>query len=130
MADNQHALEGEAIELAEKRGSKVRHRLAMTVISGLLFFPACVTMTPEARLSGEIYWQAAKECESRHRTLHLDRIDTDGSASMHADAETRHELPAFNACYRKAVGAAAEKRRQAGLPVPETLNLEPTADLD
>jgi hypothetical protein len=102
----------------------------MAVISGLLCFPACATMTPEARLKDEIYWEAAKECESRYRTLHLDRIDLDGSASMHADAESRHELPAFNECYRQGVRTRAEKRRQAGLPVPETLNQEPTADLD
>ncbi len=102
----------------------------MTVISGLLFFPACASMTPEARVSDEIFWEAAKACESRHRTLHLDRIDSDGGVTMHADAETRHELPAFTECYRKGVRAGAEKRRQAGLPVPETLNLEPTAEID
>jgi hypothetical protein len=102
----------------------------MAVITGLLFFPACATMTPEAQLSNEIFWQAAKECESRYRTLHLDRIDTDGNVTMHADAETRHELPAFTECYRQGVRTRAEKRRQAGLPVPETLNQEPTAEID
>jgi hypothetical protein len=113
-----------------EKGSKVRRRLAMTVISGLSFFPGCATMTPEARLNGEIYWEAAKACESRHRTLHVDRIDPDGSVTMHADAESRQDLQAFTECYRKGVRAGAEKRRQAGLPVPETLNQEPTAEID
>ena len=49
---------------------------------------------------------------------------------MHADAESRHELSAFTECYRNGVRAGAEKRRQAGLPVPETLNQEPTAEID
>jgi hypothetical protein len=99
-------------------------------MAALLFFPACGSMTPEKRIADEIYWEAAKECESRHRTLHLDRIDSEGNVSVHADAESRIELPAFNTCYQRAVRARAEKRRQADLPVPDTLNLEPTADLD
>jgi hypothetical protein len=64
-------------------------------MSGLPLFVACATMTPDARIADEIYWDAAKVCEFRYRSLHLDRIDTDGNASLHADAETRMDLPAF-----------------------------------
>jgi len=111
------------------RARYARRGAASALLAGLLL-SACGSMTPEKRIADEIYWEAAKECESSHRTLHLDRIDSEGNASMHADAESRIELPAFNACYQKGVRARAEKRRQAGLPVPDSLNLEPTADLD
>ncbi len=99
-------------------------------ILALLFAAGCETMTPDARLRHEIFWEAAKACESRYRTLHIDRIDTDGNVSLHADAESRVELPAYNACYRDGVRAQIEARRKAGLTVPEMPQQEPTADLD
>ena len=105
-------------------------RVAATVMSGLPLLVACATMTPDARVADEIYWDAAKACEFRYRTLHLDRIDTDGNASLHADAETRMDLPAFIGCYRQGVRSRVEQRRQAGLSVPDTLNHEPTAEID
>jgi hypothetical protein len=95
----------------------------------LLFVAGCETMTPEARLRSEIFWDAAKACESRYRTLHIDRIDSEGNVSLHADAESRHELPAYNACYQDGVRTQVEARRKAGLTVPE-MPQEPTADLD
>lgn len=106
----------------------MRHRLAIAV--ALLCLAACATMPPEAQLRNEIFWEAAKECESRHRTLHLDLIDPGGNVTMHADAESRHELRPFLECYRRAVRARVEQRRQAGLPIPKTLNQEPTAEID
>lgn len=110
-------------------GGGVRHRWTAAVIGGLACLTGCA-MTPEARVSNEIFWEAAKECEFRYRTLHLDRIDPDGNASMHADADSRQELPAFIGCYRQGVRTRIEQRRQAGLPVPDTLNREPDADID
>jgi hypothetical protein len=90
----------------------------------------CASTTLETRLSNEIYWDAAVECESRYRTLHLDQIDRDGNVTMHADAESRHELRPFIECYQKGVRARIDKRRGAGQPLPENLNLEPTAEVD
>jgi hypothetical protein len=98
--------------------------------SALLLAAGCATMTPEAWLRNELFWDAARECESRYRTLHLDRIDADGGITMHADAETRSELQPFTACYRQAVRVRIEERRRAGLPIPETLSQEPTVELD
>ena len=40
------------------------------------------------------------------------------------------ELPAFITCYRDGVRASVDQRRQAGLPVPDTLNQDPSADID
>lgn len=87
-------------------------------------------MSPGAKLRNEVFWEAAKQCEGRYRTLHLDRIDIGGGITMSADAESRSELASFRECYKQAVHDRIEQRRQAGLPVPEELSTEPTADLD
>jgi hypothetical protein len=105
-------------------------RILILIAGGLLLAPGCTTMTPEARLRNEVFWEAAKECENRYRTLHLDNIDTGGGISMHADAETRSELQPFLRCYRQAVKDRVEGRRQAGLSVPDELNEEPTAEIE
>jgi hypothetical protein len=97
--------------------------------SAVLLAGGCASSTRDG-LRVEIYWDAAVECESRYRTLHLDHVDMDGNVTMHADAESRHELQAFTDCYRKGVQARIERRRQAGLEVPDTLNREPTAEID
>jgi hypothetical protein len=107
----------------------VTNRSASVILVALLFAAGCGTMTPEARTRSEIFWEAAKPCESRYRTLHIDRIDSDGNVSMHADAESRHELPAFNECYRQGIRAQVEASKRAGLPVPD-MPQDPTADLD
>ena len=86
-------------------------------------------MSPEARLRSEMFWEAAKMCESRYRTLHIDRIDTEGNVGLHADAESRHELPAFNECYRKELKAGVEAKRKAGIEVPD-MPTDPSADVD
>ena len=96
----------------------------------LLWLSGCITMTPEAQIRNEVFWDAAKECESRYHTLHLDNVDAGGHLTMHADAETRIELAPFRSCYREAVHARVEERRRTGAPVPDTLLEEPTADID
>jgi hypothetical protein len=108
----------------------MRRGSAVAVVNGLLFLAACATMTPEARVRDEIFWDAAKECESRYRTLHVDRIDSDGSVTAHTDAESRMDLASFSTCYRQGVETRVERRRQAGLPVPEGLNQELTVEID
>ena len=102
--------------------------LPITVMA--LLVAGCASMSPEARLRNEVFWQAATQCENRYRTLHLDRIDTGGGISLHADAETRSELRPFEDCYRQAVKDLIEQRRRAGLPIPDELMVEPTVELD
>jgi hypothetical protein len=108
----------------------MRQRMMIGLPVGLLLLVGCASMTPEARLLNELYWDAAKACEARYHTLHLDTIDQDGSVSIHADADSRSEYRPFVACYQEEVRARIEKQRQAGLPVPEALNRELTVELD
>ena len=105
-------------------------RLRALAAGSLLLVAGCVTMTPEAKLRNEVFWEAAKECEGRYRTLHLDNIDPSGGITMHADAETRAELAAFKQCYAKAVQTRVDARRKAGEPVPPELLEEPSVSLD
>ena len=35
---------------------------------------------------------------TRYRTLHVDQIDSEGNVRMHADAESRIDVPRFNEC--------------------------------
>jgi hypothetical protein len=106
------------------------YRTAIRCILVVLVFAACESMSPDARLRSEIFWDAAKACESRFRTLHIDRIDSEGNVSMHADAESRMDLPRFNECYREGLRARIEDRRRAGLTVPDMPVPEPSAELD
>ena len=57
-------------------------------VAGLALLGAgCVSMTPEQRLSHEIFLDAAGHCESRYHTLHVDQVDLDGNVSPPATVE-------------------------------------------
>ena len=90
----------------------------------------CVTLTPEQKLSHELFVESAVQCESRYHTIHVDQISPDGGLSIHSDADSRTEYRYFVACYHEALKARAEARRKAGLPVPEALTTEKDVDLD
>src|SRR5262245_32143834 len=99
------------------------------VVAALVVASGCLSMTPEERIRNDIFWDAARTCEARYRTLHIDRIDREGNVSLHADAESRHELPAFNNCYRQGIQSDVEAKRRAGITVAE-MPSDPSADLD
>jgi len=111
---------------------RTRPRDLCLIATALALAAGCATgpMSPEARLRSDLYWDAARQCESRYRTLHLDRIDLDGNVSMHADADTRADLEPFRKCYRDTLKTEVEHRQQAGLAVPAMPPREPSADLD
>ena len=108
----------------------MRTLVILVMVTITLVAGCAAAMSPGARLRNEVFWEAATQCENRYRTLHLDRIDTDGGISLHADAETRSELQPFQKCYRQAVNDLVEQRRRAGLPIPDELTVEPTVELD
>jgi len=92
----------------------------------LLCYAGCAGMA-ESRARGEVYWGAAKVCEGHYRTIHIDRIDSEGNVTAHSDADTRSELQAFTACYHDEVSKVVGK---GGPGVPANLNKEPGVDLD
>jgi hypothetical protein len=90
----------------------------------------CVTLTPEQKLTHELFVEAAGECESRYHTIHVALVGLDGSLQARADADSRGQYRAFVDCYHDALKARAEARRKAGLPVPEALMQEHDVGLD
>jgi len=106
-------------------------RAAQVIFAGLALLGAgCVSMTPEQRLSHEIFLDAAGHCESRYHTLHVDQVDLDGNVKVHADADTRSEIRQFTACYRDTIKDRVDSLRKSGKPVPDLLTKEPDIELD
>jgi len=90
---------------------------------------ACSTMTTEQRLRVDLFWEAARECD-HFGTLSVTGIDVEGTVSLRANADSRAEFRPFMECFRQAVGARIERRRQAGEAIPPELLKEPTAEID
>ncbi len=78
----------------------------------------------------DVYWGAARACEHRYATLHVDHLGLDGALSLSAGADSRSEFASFRDCYWKGVATRVEQRRAAGLPVPDAMNLTPDIDLE
>jgi len=93
-----------------------------------LLVVGCAT-TPEDRLryalATDVYWDAARECESRFRSLHRKTVAVNGNLDLDVDAGQTHEVPYFAKCYWEGIAARVEKRRAAGLPMPEPFELKP-----
>ena len=89
----------------------------------------CVTMTPEQKVSHELYVEAAHACQTRYHTIHVDLVGLDGSLQISAEAESRSEYRPFVACYHETLKGFAESRRKAGLPVPDGLMQEHDVEL-
>ena len=50
--------------------------------------------------------------------------------SLRANADSRAEFRPFMDCFRQAVAARIERRRQAGELIPPELSKEPQAEID
>jgi hypothetical protein len=105
----------------------MKHRI--WIVLGLLC-AGCVTLTPEQKLSHELFLEAAGQCESRYHTIHVEQVDLDGNIKARSDADSRAQYRDFVACYHQGLKARAEARRKVGLPVPEALTTEKDVDLD
>lgn len=99
----------------------------------LLLAIGCAT-SPEMKLRNEmvteVYWDSARECERRFSMLHIDHIGIEGDLSLNVEAVQTHEVPRFAECYWKGIAQRVERRRQANLALPDSLNLKPAVDFD
>lgn len=102
---------------------------AVAVVGLAITCGACAGTT-ENDFFLDVYWTAARECEAQHTSLHVDRIATDGSLSVSAPSDSRIDAARFRECYWAGVPARIERRRGAGLPVPEGANPHPGIDID
>jgi hypothetical protein len=101
-------------------------RRLVVVVS--LALAGCAT-TPEGRLRQtlvtDVYWDAARECEHRFRSLHLKTLGTNGDLDLDVDAGQTHDIPAFAQCYWAGIEKRVDARRTAGLPMPATFEMHP-----
>jgi hypothetical protein len=107
-------------------------RIHFVVVVGLAV-GACAALSPrsaENEFFLDVYWTAARECEAQYRTFHVERIAPDGGLSLNAAADSRVGAAGFRECYWTGVPARVERRRAAGLPVPQDANLHPDIDID
>src|ERR1700757_3951584 len=97
-----------------------------------LFLIYGCALSPEAKLRNEIvsevYWEAARGCP--HRAFHIDRIALNGDLTLRVDSGRTAGVPWFVECSRQGIAARVDARRQAGLPVPDSVNLTPEVDVD
>jgi len=109
------------------RLARLGHRTLTGWVIALLLV-GCAT-TPEGRLRNamvtEIYWDATLECEVHFRSLHRNHIALNGDLELDVDAGQTQDIPYFAQCYWEAIAARVEKRRAAGLPMPEPFELKP-----
>lgn len=108
---------------------EAKRAMAAAVMIPLLV-GACAS-TPESRLRKEIwdvYWLSARACGPRFTNFYVDSINLDGSVTLVGHTSTGIED--FRACYWKSVETAIEKRRAGGLPVPQTVSLQPPVDIE
>ena len=85
--------------------------------------------TSESRLRHglvtEVYWDAARECEHRFRALHLKAIVVSGDVDLDVDAGNTQDIRPYAQCYWDGIAVRVEKRRAAGLPMPDPFELKP-----
>ena len=101
----------------------------------LVVLTGCAGLTPEqTKLRNDmllnVYGDAARECEGRYATMHVVRVSPEGNLSLIADANSRAEAKPFGVCYREGIRVRTERRRAAGLPVPEQVNTDPAIAID
>ncbi len=108
-------------------------RAAWLALAGACLAAGCAT-SPGTRGENEfflnVYWDAARDCENRHHTLHIARLLLEGDLQLDADQDTRIEFRAYVACYYAGIRERVERRRQAGQPVPENVKLEPPVEIE
>ena len=106
--------------------SRTRHAFLATVL-----IAGCATAASHEHAAHmDVYFSAARECERRNLTVHVERVFQNGDVAIYTDQDTRIEVARFINCYRETIRRNVDTFRQAGRPLPETINLEPEVDID
>ncbi|MGH7407488.1 MAG: hypothetical protein ACREKF_05710 [Candidatus Methylomirabilales bacterium] len=102
--------------------------VSLPLLAGfVLLVAACASVTPEEEARHTLFWDAARECEARYRTIRVRYVDPDGKVWIYDYAQA--EVPEFLACYRKrarekitgVVDAPEEKPKGAYVPERESV---------
>jgi hypothetical protein len=121
------SVEAAVMKNAGKIGSPTAAAVAFALF---LAVGGCATMTPEGRRAFQVYWDAARGCERQYSNLHVDRVQPNGDLLLSADHDIRRNMDNFTRCYHEALGAAAGQLREQGDVVANSLNVNPTVDMD
>ena len=74
--------------------------VSLALLAGFgLLVAACASVTPEEDARHTLFWEAAKECEARYRTIRVRYVDPDGKVWIYDYAQA--EVPEFLDCYQK-----------------------------
>ena len=122
------------------RGSRKRPSAHVACPCGVTFERALVSIahilsacasTPESRLRDDmwdIYRRKAAECPLPNRNFVVESVEMDGR--VHLFGHISSGFDEFRSCYWGGIAAQIERRRAAGLPVPDGLDPHPDIDLD
>ena len=97
----------------------------------MLALGGCVSLASEEHAAHlDVYFTAARECEWRNLTVHVERVFQNGDLAIFTDQDTRIEVSRFITCYHEGIQRHAEALRKAGRALPNEMNLHPEVDLD
>ena len=94
------------------------------VAAGPLGGGCAATTSHEQTAHMDVYGSAARECERRNLTVHVERVFQHGDVAIFTDQDTRIEVARFIACYHETIRRNVETFRHTGR------TLHPDVDLD
>ena len=102
------------------------------VLASTLLFACGCALSPEMKLQyqivDDVFWEAARECVTPFPHLHVNHIAINGDLTVAVDSGRSQEVPLVADCYWQSIARRVEARRQAALPVPDSLNLKPNVE--
>lgn len=108
-----------------------RSRFAVMALVSIAHILSACASTPESRLRDDIwdmYRSMAAQCQKSHTNFVVTSVGMDGSVQL--QGHVSFGMDEFRKCYWDGLTAQIERRRAAGLPVPDGLNANPDIDLD
>jgi len=106
--------------------SRTERRLVATLLLG----GCATTASHEHAAHMDVYWSAARDCERRNLTVHVERVFQNGDVAIFTDQDTRIEVSRFITCYHDGIRRNVDVLRGVGRSLPDAINLHPEVDID
>ena len=108
-----------------------RSRFAVMALVSIAHTLSACASTPESRLRDDMwdmYRSMAAACQRSHRNFVVTSVGMDGSVQL--QGHVSFGTDEFRSCYWDGLTAQIERRRAAGLPVPDDLSAHPDIYLE
>jgi hypothetical protein len=105
-------------------------RTGQGLIATLLLGGCATTASHEHAAHMDVYFSAARECERRNLTVHVERVFQNGDVAIFTDQDTRIDVARLIGRYHDTIRRNVDAFRRAGRPLPETITLQPAVDVD